>query len=211
MRTTGIMSRKEPCFDVRDCYIEKVIVLPELKYRYFRSHMLESYDFIAENVGLMYSEYLCDHYYLEHCLLIMGEDSEDGILVESEGSDYARYTSYQPNIKSYIREQLGMVADSILLGEYGKQANGIWNISWDDITEQFELGITYENGFGEMLVVEIQKRDETIEVVMKEDGLEIGYISLDDREECVEGVALLCDKAEGISCNEEMQGIVQSM
>ncbi len=211
MRTTGIMSRKEPCFDVRDCYIEKVIVLPELKYRYFRSHMLESYDFIAENVGLMYSEHLCDHYYLEHCLLIMGEDSEDGILVESEGSDYARYTSYQPNIKSYIREQLGMVADSILLGEYGKQATGIWDISWDDITEQFELGITYENGFGEMLVDEIQKRDETIEVAMKEDGLEIGYVSLVDREECVEGVTSLCDKDEGISCNEEMQEIVQSM
>lgn len=92
------MMRKEPQFKLHECSIEKLVILPEPEYRHFCTKMLADYDFIAENREFMYAEGPAgrERYY---CLLVMGEDSEDGVLVESGGADYARYVAYQPNIK----------------------------------------------------------------------------------------------------------------
>ena len=64
------------------------------------------YQFIAENTDLMYVEHEDDNSWISHCLLVMGESSDDGILVESEGADYARYSASQAGAKSYVREQI---------------------------------------------------------------------------------------------------------
>jgi hypothetical protein len=40
-----------------------------------------------------------------HCLLVTGESREDGILVESEGYDYARYAAHVPHVHTIIAAQ----------------------------------------------------------------------------------------------------------
>jgi len=40
-----------------------------------------------------------------HCLLVTGEGMEDGVLVESEGSSYARYSSFVPSVKEIMEQQ----------------------------------------------------------------------------------------------------------
>ena len=55
------------------------------------------YDFIKENIELMY----CDNEGTFHCILVTSEKHDFGILVESEGYHYARYTAYLP--KTSIR------------------------------------------------------------------------------------------------------------
>lgn len=180
MHIKGIMARKEPRFHLCECTIEKVVVLPELEYLHFCERMLEKYDFIAENRNLMRTENLHGKE-LYHCLLVMGEDSEDGVLVESEGADYARYASYQPNVKSYLREQMRMAADDILHGELGKQEDGSWLLGWDDIKEHLDITVSQTNGIGQLLVDEMNRREEVAEVIAAEDGMEMSMILARDK------------------------------
>lgn len=180
MRLKGIMMRKEPRLKWHECRIEKLVVLQEQEYRHFCMKMLEDYDFIAENRKLMHAEGTpgAETY---HCLLVMGESSEDGVLVESEGADYARYASYQPNVKSYLREQMRMAADDILRGEFGKQEDGSWLLGWDDIKEHLDITVSRTNGIGQLLVDELNRREEVAGVIATEDGMEMSMILARDK------------------------------
>lgn len=56
--------------------------------------------FIRENIDRMYQ----DEDGVNHCLLVLGEGCADGILVESEGSTYARYSAFVPNARRLLRQ-----------------------------------------------------------------------------------------------------------
>ena len=100
MQARAIFRRKEVCFEPSECEIEKVIHLSDSEFARFQQTLLDNYDFLRENADLMRVE---DG--VTHCLLVVGESFEDGILVNSEGSDYARYAAYFPNAKSYLLTQ----------------------------------------------------------------------------------------------------------
>ncbi|HAX02671.1 MAG: hypothetical protein A2Y45_01470 [Tenericutes bacterium GWC2_34_14] len=70
--------------------IEKVIVLDKKDFDKFLNHPLDDYDFIKENVELMY----CDKENVYHCILVTSNEDDFGILIESEGYHYARYAAY---------------------------------------------------------------------------------------------------------------------
>lgn len=44
-----------------------------------------------------------------HCLLVTGEDMDEGVLVESEGSAYARYSAFVPSAQGIIRQYQDML------------------------------------------------------------------------------------------------------
>ena len=92
--------RKEPEAKVNECVIEKVIVLPDAEYDYFTRHLLHDYDFIDENRELM-GEW--DRVW--HCLLVTGDSNGEGVLVQSEGSSYARYSAFVPSLFGLIIQE----------------------------------------------------------------------------------------------------------
>lgn len=100
MNARAIFHRKEACFEPSECEIEKVIHLSDSDFARFQQMLLDNYDFLHENADLMRVENG-----VTHCLLVVGETFEDGILVNSEGSDYARYAAYFPNAKSFLLTQ----------------------------------------------------------------------------------------------------------
>ena len=100
MQARAIFRRKEVCFEPSECEIEKVIHLSDSDFARFQQTLLDNYDFLHENADLMRVENG-----VTHCLLVVGETFEDGILVNSEGSDYARYAAYFPNAKSFLLTQ----------------------------------------------------------------------------------------------------------
>ena len=100
MRSRAIFRRKEVCLEPSECEIEKVIHLSDSDFARFQQTLLDNYDFLHENADLMRVENG-----VTHCLLVVGETFEDGILVNSEGSDYARYAAYFPNAKSFLLTQ----------------------------------------------------------------------------------------------------------
>lgn len=75
--------------------VEKVVVLADAEYRDFKENGLtEDQIFLFDNSDRMWFDPgdLC-----WHCLLIKGETSRDGILVEAEGYSHARYAAFAPD------------------------------------------------------------------------------------------------------------------
>lgn len=79
--------------------IEKEIYLEKDLFDKFTEHPLEDYEFIKENIEFMY----CDNDDVFHCIFITSKEDDFGILVESEGYQYARYSAYIP--KSILRSE----------------------------------------------------------------------------------------------------------
>jgi len=72
--------------------IEKTIDLDKDLFEIFIHNPLIDYEFIKDNVDLMY----CDKNEVFHCIFVTSDAHDFGILVESEGYHYARYTAYLP-------------------------------------------------------------------------------------------------------------------
>jgi hypothetical protein len=79
--------------------IEKEILLEPREFNRFIDEPLSDYEFIKNNIDLMY----CDNLDVFHCLFVTSDEHDFGILVESEGYQYARYTAYLP--KSELRSE----------------------------------------------------------------------------------------------------------
>jgi len=70
--------------------IEKVIELPINEFNIFLDDMLDDYDFIKENKDLMY----VDKDNIWHAIYVTAKDVDYGILIQSEGYGYARYSAF---------------------------------------------------------------------------------------------------------------------
>lgn len=79
-------------FRTSDCVVEQVVRLLGREFDFFKNNLLRDYDFIRDNVDSMFVDK--DK---SHCLLVVGEDRKDGVLVESSGYAYARYAAFIPN------------------------------------------------------------------------------------------------------------------
>ena len=90
--------RKESEFRTKSCVVEKAIAVSNGEFEYLKRHLLRDNDLIADNTDLMY----CDSNNNYHCLLIYDQGQGDGMLIESEGSPYARYAQYIPRAKELV-------------------------------------------------------------------------------------------------------------
>jgi len=98
LTSKAIFVRKVDDFELKNCVIEKVVTLTSHEYNEFSHNMLADYEFIKDNKDLQY----CDAEGTYHCILVVGEDGNDGILVESEGAGYARYAAFLPNASAFL-------------------------------------------------------------------------------------------------------------
>lgn len=83
----------------KTCQIEQVVELTADEYKRFSEKLYMSQSFIRENAEAMYE----DSEGVNHCLLVLGEGQEDGILVESEGADYARYAAHLSGARLFVQ------------------------------------------------------------------------------------------------------------
>lgn len=75
--------------------VEKTIVLPDDQFSMYQSGgFLQDRIFLFDNLDKMWFDPAARTW---HCLLVKGETSQDGILVEAEGYSYARYAAYVPD------------------------------------------------------------------------------------------------------------------
>jgi hypothetical protein len=80
------------------CVVEKIVEVSKDEFAALYRNPLREFDFIRENKeGLR-----CDESGVNHCLLVLGEGSNDGILICSEGYDYARYSAHIPNARQIV-------------------------------------------------------------------------------------------------------------
>ena len=120
--------RKASAPEVTDADIVGVVTLNQEQFAWFSERLLDDYDFIAD-----YAKETYDDGERKHCLLVLGEGEDDGILVCSEGSFYARYSAYLPKARQILRDEVHRVADLMIKGRFGETENGSWVIGFDDI------------------------------------------------------------------------------
>lgn len=95
--------RKESEFKTRTCVVEKAIAVSHSEFESLKKNPLQHNDLIADNVYLMY----CDSDDNYHCLLIYDEERGDGLVIEAEGSFYARYAQYIPKARELVERHQG--------------------------------------------------------------------------------------------------------
>ena len=89
--------------EAADCVVEKVVELPTVEYDRFCRSMLERYPFIGEVAASL-------HYNdgMRHGFLVLGVGRNDGILVDPQGADYARYSAFIPNARSLLTPDMAI-------------------------------------------------------------------------------------------------------
>ncbi len=95
----AVFFRKEPEINAKEVTIQKVITLPTGEYVEFTKNLLQDHDFLKENAELM-----GEKEGVWQCILVTGADVDEGVLVQSEGATYARYSSFVPSVKELIHQ-----------------------------------------------------------------------------------------------------------
>jgi hypothetical protein len=109
MRINAHLYHKADDYRAEPCEIEKIIEVSRSEFAELYRAPLKDYGFIKENKeGLT-----CDENGVSHCLLVLGEGNDDGVLLCSEGYDYARYSTHIPNARQIVAQErrLKCVAD----------------------------------------------------------------------------------------------------
>lgn len=90
------LERKPTEFAVKGCIIEKAVPVSHSKFKALANAPLQDEPLIAKYSDVMYA----DSNGMCHCILIYDKDFGDGIVINSEGSSYARYAQYIPQAKT---------------------------------------------------------------------------------------------------------------
>lgn len=85
------------------CVVDKVIELPNQRFKQFSRALLADYDFIAESKNAIQRD--TDS---RHCLLILDAEGTDGFLVDPQGYNYARYSAFVPNARSLVTPDMAI-------------------------------------------------------------------------------------------------------
>ena len=169
-------NQKDPRINASECVVEKTIVLPEEQYQHFTQNLLKNYDFISENIDLMYER---DDVW--HCLLVAGRDSREGVLVESEGSSYARYSAVladaslfmHPQYQSLknLQKKLEDAVEYIVREGCEETRNGGFIAHHDDWQSRFDLDEKWTDTVSDML----EEREEVQEINHLAEGFEVDF------------------------------------
>ena len=161
-RTTAPAIKDADEIRTDECKVEAVVVLDAEEFEDFRHRLFVARDFIADNHDYMY----LDRNGISHCLLVLGEDQPDGILVDSGLSQHAKFTSFLPNAADFMKKQIRMMADEILYDNKN-------TIDFKSISDKFDVTVTAENGIGKMLIDELRGRNELANVYVTPNSIEL--------------------------------------
>ena len=113
---------------------------------------------------------------MTNALLVLNAKTGEGILVDSEGSAYARYSAYLPFAGHMLDYYVNLIADYCVTEGTLNTSDGAWAVSFDELYEHHdEVEISEGNGIDELVLKELQMRDEVAEAIQTEDGYEITY------------------------------------
>jgi hypothetical protein len=165
LTTKAIFERKISDFDTKNCVIEGIELMNGNEFEEFSNNLLEDRDFVIQRKEEMYRDSIGQ----THGLLALDMESGDGILIDSQGHNYARYTAYMPNIKPYIEQQISIAVEQIIEEATENTSNGSWAIYFDEIEENHGLIVKENNGIGTLILDELTSRDEIAEIEVLDD------------------------------------------
>ena len=157
-------------FQMDDCQIEKVVELTHEEFCKLKITPMEKQPFITENKSCMYSR---DG--ILHCLLALGPNSNDGILIESAGYDYPRLAAYIPGMRDIVNAEMDRAAELIVRQGVEQTTRGSWCAYFEELEEKLGLTVREGSGFDSMLRLALKRRPEVAAVDMHDGCIETEY------------------------------------
>lgn len=183
MKLNAVILRKENEINTTLCTVDKIITLPDNQFLYFSQHLLTDFAFIADNADLKHQ----DRDGTRHCLLVMGETHQDGILVDSEGYNYARYAAFVPNVRELamlehlpenlrdVMEKAPAIADWLVKRQAGAE-HGRFRISMEWLEEVHGIRLMDSTTAQDYLGSVIHARPEIAAVEFETNVLEVQFV-----------------------------------
>lgn len=162
--------RRQSEIDEEHCLVTDIIELSEREYASLYQNLFRERGFFAKRSDM---ESFIDGQ--RCCVLVLGEDQEDGILLDTQGRTTAYLSSFIPNARTIVKNHIRHLADYIVSEGTEHTEDGKWSNTYDELYYHFGASITDTNGNGKLLLEELQQREETTEVIMTEDCIEIAY------------------------------------
>lgn len=156
-------------FQFDDCQIEKIVELSHEDFCQLKITPLANQPFLAKYKGCMFSR---DG--VIHCLLALGQGSNDGVLVDAEQYDYARLAAYVPGMRDIVNAEINRAADYIVQGtEKSMSAN--WCVCFAELEEHLGLTIRDGNRLDSMLRTALKRRPEVSAVDLHDGCIEVEF------------------------------------
>ena len=123
MKNRAEMGRQRAPLLPREYQVDKVVKLPNTLFTAFIDHPLDRCEFIRDNA-------VEAHQYdgFEHCLLVLGEDRVDGVLVQCGEDGRADYAAYVAGARDIVQAKLDRVANFIIRQGTQRTASGSWYV-----------------------------------------------------------------------------------
>ena len=157
-------------FQMDDCQIEKVVELSHEDFCRLKITPLANQPFLTEHKKCMFSR---DG--VIHCLLALGQGSNDGILVDAEQYDCARLAAYIPGMRDIVNAEMDRAADFIIQWGTENTASGSWCVYFEDLEEHLDLTVREGSGLDSMLRAALKQRHEVSAVDMHDGCIEMEY------------------------------------
>ena len=170
MKFKANFTEKPANFQMDDCRIEKVVELSHEDFCRLKITPMAEQPFLAEHKGCMFHK---DS--IIHCLLALGQDSNDGILVDAEQHDCARFAAYVPGMRDIVNAQMDRAADFIIRWGTESTTSGSWCVYFDDLEEHLDLTVREGSGLDSMLRAALKQRPEVASVDMHDGCIEMEY------------------------------------
>ncbi len=170
MKFKANFTEKPVNFQMDDCRIEKVVELSHEDFCRLKITPLVDQPFIRENKGCMFHRNG-----IIHCLLALGQGSNDGILVDAEKYDYARLAAYIPGMRDIVNAKMDRAADFIIRWGTENTASGSWCVYFEDLEEHLDLTVREGSGFDSMLRAALKRCPEVAAVDMHDGCIEMEY------------------------------------
>lgn len=150
-------------FQMDDCQIEQVLELTRAEFGGLKLTPLADQPFIREHKSCMFSR---DG--VTHCLLALEQGGSDGVLIESDGRNYARRAAYLPGVRDIVNAQMERAADFIL-------REGTGRMTLSELEERLGLTIREGNGLDVMLRAALRQRPEVAAAELHDGCIEVAY------------------------------------
>lgn len=150
--------------------MDKVLELPSIPFAILLMKPLGRYDFIAQN---KVEPHQADGF--THCLLVLGDDRTDGVLIQCGDDGRAMYSAYVAGAKDIVQARLDRIADFIVSQGTERTASGSWYVYCEELEEKFGVAIWEGSGLDTMMKDTLERRPEVANVNMSSGTIETTF------------------------------------
>lgn len=139
MKIHAAMRENQPEIIEEAYEISEILELSESEYASLYQDLLEDQEYFAQRK----SE--------DDAILILGENQNDGILVQTQNKGFAYKSSFIPEARLIAEHHIRQLADYCISEGTQYSENGNWSIPYEELYQRFDTKISDKNGNGRLL------------------------------------------------------------